>query len=272
MIRGASFVVIALFWVLMNGLLWRSEFGSGNVGASVPPRLVWEKILTAPDDSSLSINLQGKKLGHLRIRPRVNEPDGAGIIESENEPEGFVRKLSEYNLHLGGSLVLEVIGRSARFEGDFAFSPDLTWKRSRAEAYIRPHRWEIKASAADGDLWFQSTDGDTEWIHRYTMEDIRNPQRLLSQIESPLVAALLPQFFAASGDATNASPVLSFALKWEARYEWLRIGRNRVRIYRLEAKILDRHRVLVLVSRVGEILRIELPGDLKLINDVLYAS
>src|SRR5688500_18113979 len=109
MIRGASFIVIALFWVVMNGLLWRSEFGSGNAGASVPPLLVWEKILSAPDDSSLSINLQGKKLGHLRVRPRVNEPDGAASIESENEPEGIVSKLAGDNVQIGGSVVLEAV-------------------------------------------------------------------------------------------------------------------------------------------------------------------
>ena len=62
------------------------------------------------------------------------------------------------------------------------------------------------------------------------------------------------------------------ALNWTAHYEWLRIGHNRVRIYRLEAKLLDRHRVVVLVSRVGEILRVEFPGDIKLITDIHYAS
>ncbi|MGZ8900352.1 MAG: hypothetical protein ACXW3Z_09680 [Limisphaerales bacterium] len=275
MIKGASFVVIALFWVVMNGLLWRSEFGTGNVGASVPARLVWEKILTAPDDSSLSINRLGKKLGYLRIRPRLNEPEGTALIASENEPEGIVRKLSEYNLQIDGSLLLESIGRSARFDGDFAFAPDLAWKRSRAEAFIRPNRWEIKGSAEDQDFWFQSSDGESEWIHRYTIDDLRNPQRILAQVDSPLVAALLPQFLSAAASthsSRTANSPLSFALHWDARFEWLSIGRNRVRIYRLEAKLLDRHRIVVLVSRVGEILRIELPGEFKLINDVLYAS
>ena len=53
MIKYASFSVILVFWLVMNGLLWRSEFGSGNkTGSTVPTSLVWEKILTAPDDSS----------------------------------------------------------------------------------------------------------------------------------------------------------------------------------------------------------------------------
>jgi hypothetical protein len=72
---------------------------------------------------------------------------------------------------------------------------------------------------------------------------------------------------------TNAGTnAFSLALKWEAHREWLRIGQNRVRVYRLEARLLDRHRIIVLVSRVGEILRVELPGELRLINDVLFSS
>ncbi|HVK59185.1 MAG TPA: hypothetical protein VM735_10415, partial [Candidatus Kapabacteria bacterium] len=114
-------------------------------------------------------------------------------------------------------------------------------------------------------------DGDSEWIHRFSFDDLRSPQQLSRIIDSPLLVALLPQYIPASVSTNTAAP-LSLGLKWDAHYEWLRIGQNRVRIYRLEAKLLDRHRIVVLVSRVGEILRIELPGELKLINEVLFAS
>ena len=141
MIKYASFAVIALFWVVMNGLLWRSEFGSGtNLAATVPASLVWEKILTSPDDSALSINQQGKRLGYLRIRPRVNDGTATEQIANENEPEGMVRKVSEYLLAAEGSLMSETIGRSIRFETDFAVGTDLAWKRFRAAAYMRPSR------------------------------------------------------------------------------------------------------------------------------------
>lgn len=273
MIKHASFVFIALFWVVMNGLLWRSEFGSGSrIAASVPPSLVWEKILTAPDDSALGINLQGKKLGYLRIRPTASEAAGTGEIASENEPEGMVRKISEYTLQFEGSLLVESIARSVRFNSEFAFNPALEWKRFHMEAFVRPQRWQLKASAADRALWFQSTDGESEWIHRFTPEDLRNPQQLSRVIDSPLLAALLPQYLPLPAATNSTAAPFSLGLDWEARYEWLRIGRNRVRVYRLEAKLLDHHRMVVLVSRVGEILRIELPGGLKLINEVLYAS
>lgn len=269
MTRRISFAIIALFWVVMNALLWRSEFGSGQtLGAKVPVLLVWEKILTAPDDSSLSINFQGKKLGYLRIRPNVKSSAG-GRVENESEPEGIVRRVAEYTLDVEGSLVAHTIARSVRVYGEFAFDTAFAWKRLRAETIIKPQTWEIKGSAVEKAFWFQSADGESEWIRRFSFDDLRQPGKLLREIDSPLASAILPQL-ATLQSASNAP--ISLALNWEARFEWLTIGRNKVRIYRLEARLLDRHRVVVLVSRVGEILRVELPGDVKLINDILYAT
>ena len=273
MIRVASFVFIALFWALMNGLLWRFEFGSGSkVAAKVPPSSVWEKVLTAPDDSSLSINIGGKKVGYLRIHPRVNESAADTKVANANEIEGIVRKVLEYNFQVEGSLVAEMIGRSVRFDSEFVFDPEFAWQRFRAEGIVRPNRWEIKSDVSDRQIWLQSTDGETEWINSFSFEELRNPQRLMSQLESPILATLLPQLLSTVTSTNNAAPSLSLGLKWETRMDWLRIGRNRVRIYRAEAKLLDQYRIIVLVSRVGEILRIELPGEVKLINEVLYAS
>jgi hypothetical protein len=269
MIRRLSFAVIALFWVVMNALLWRSEFGGQNLAASIPAAAVWEKILTAPDDSSLSINFQAKKVGYIRLRPAIRESGADGQIASENEPEGIVRKVSEYTIEVDGSLVAQALTRSVRFSGEFAFGTDLRWKQFRTQTLVRPYTWQVKGSAADKSLWVQSTDGTSEWIQRFSPEDLRNPQQLATVLESPILAALLPQFLPA---ATQTNMPLSLALDWTAHYEWLQIGRNKVRIYRLEAKLLDRHRIVVLVSRVGEILRIELPGEIKLVNDILYAT
>jgi hypothetical protein len=54
----------AAFWVVMMAMLWRAEFGSGRpVGASVPPSLVFDKILTAPDFSTLEIRRGTNRVG-----------------------------------------------------------------------------------------------------------------------------------------------------------------------------------------------------------------
>ena len=58
-------------------------------------------------------------------------------------------------------------------------------------------------------------------------------------------------------------------MQWVARNDWLKIGHAQVRVYRLQARLLDRYQIVVLVSRVGEILRVELPNGLLLVNEAL---
>ena len=66
-----TFIAITLFWVVMNILLWRSEFGAGRAGSPVPVAAVWQKILTAPDNSSLTVIYKGRKIGFggLSVKP-----------------------------------------------------------------------------------------------------------------------------------------------------------------------------------------------------------
>ncbi len=59
-----AFLCVTLFWVAMNLLLWRSEFGSRDaLGTPVPVELVWRKVLTAPDHSALQIRRDGTTIG-----------------------------------------------------------------------------------------------------------------------------------------------------------------------------------------------------------------
>ena len=50
-----TFFAIAAFWLTMNVLLWQAEYGSHGGEMDVPPQIVWRKILTAPDASSLTV-------------------------------------------------------------------------------------------------------------------------------------------------------------------------------------------------------------------------
>ena len=90
MISRVSFWTIAAFWVVMNALLWRVEYGSGS-GASVPVDFVWRKILTAPDPSSLTVYQDGKKTGFCEFATSV-EQALAGLDEEALPPEGMARR------------------------------------------------------------------------------------------------------------------------------------------------------------------------------------
>jgi len=92
----------------------------------------------------------------------------------------------------------------------------------------------------------------------------RTPRKLLEELSGPLPLALLGPI--AGLQQPNA---LSLGLDWEARNDWLTIGHSQVRIYRLQARLLDRYQAVVIVSRVGEIMRVELPNGLLLVNEAL---
>ncbi len=73
------FVLTAGFFLTMNVLLFRSEFGGGNkLGSAVPAEIVWQKVLTAPDNSTLEIRHHGVKIGLGRWMPAVGEDLATG--------------------------------------------------------------------------------------------------------------------------------------------------------------------------------------------------
>ena len=75
-------LVVTAFFVAMNVLLWRSEFGGHQFGVTVPPETVWEKVLTAPDTSLLTIRHHGKKIGTCQWSASVGQDRAVGQILS----------------------------------------------------------------------------------------------------------------------------------------------------------------------------------------------
>ena len=67
MLSKTVIIVITAFFIIMNALLWHWELGGRNdLGSPVAPRTVFERILTAPDFSSMEIIHHGNKIGHCR--------------------------------------------------------------------------------------------------------------------------------------------------------------------------------------------------------------
>src|SRR5437773_5568581 len=92
------FLAITVFWVAMTILLWRSEYmGKEGVGTSAPIEMVWQKILTAPDNSSLEITHHGQKIGYCRWAAIVGQdPASSKTNVDEVPPEGMVEFLTNY--------------------------------------------------------------------------------------------------------------------------------------------------------------------------------
>ena len=89
----------------MNVLLWRAEIaGRNNIGSPVPLETVWQKMITAPDQSALEIRHHGKKLGFCRWIPTIGErKDVDGVVQGDS-PEGMVKETMGYDIDVSGNV------------------------------------------------------------------------------------------------------------------------------------------------------------------------
>jgi len=266
MLSRVVFILTAAFWVLMNVLLWRAEFGPHDpAGSPVPVQLVWQKILTAPDSSSLGIVRDGKKIGFCNWVTSVGEEWAE--LNDANLPASGPGKPRSYRLRLEGNAIVAEWTNRIRFEGTLKLAANGAWQDWGGRLSLRPVVCVIHASAADQTVQVRAQ-ADGEYFERvFTFSELQNPGPLIGEFMGPLAGRLsdgmgLPLGLPDAG-------VLARGMVWEARETTLRIGEAQVRVYRLQTRLLDRYPVTLMVSRVGEILRVELPGEVVLVNDQL---
>lgn len=255
--------VTALFWVMMNVLLWRAEYGTRDVGAvTVPVRLVWRKILTAPDSSSLSIWQGERRLGFGHWVTSVGE-EFAELEEAP--PEGLIGKVRNYRLKFDGNLTWPGEDLRLRFECAIKLSTNQLWQEFTLRVSARPLIWEVRALAAEQKVYFHTEDGDRMFDRVFQFADLRNPQALVAEIAGPAGSGLLGALGMPS--ATVANGKMAPELRWEASSVFLSIGNEPIRVFKLQTRLLDRFNVRVFIGRAGEILRAELPNGIVIKHD-----
>jgi hypothetical protein len=263
----ALFILVTAFWLTMNVLLWQTEFGSRKNSATVPVELVWDKILTAADDSSLTVFQNDRLVGACHMQTQVGEEWAQ--VSDENMPTGRPQKTRGYRLRLDGSAILPEVTNRIRFDGDLKLARKHDWEDVHLRVTMRPLTWEIRSSAADQNIRLKIDGGSepVEIVLRFS--DLHNPAALTYK----LLGASSGDLVAEAGLATvagNASQV-ALGVKWDAREDSMRIGQTSVQVYRLHTRLMDRYEINLVVSRAGEILRADLPGGYRLINDRLSA-
>ncbi len=257
------FVLVATFWVLMNVLLWRAEFGRGRETLSeVSLSTVVDRVLNAPDPSVLQIRHHGDPLGTLRWIPTVEEQGPGGTDSAGLIPEGMV-DAAGYNLDLDLNLITGPEGpaQRSRVLAHVDLNTNYVWQNLSFRLFRRPSTWELSARAGDDAVRMRFEEGKDTWEQTFQLRDLNQLPAMLGPY-----AVLLPA--SAMGDlrqwtsATNAN-----ALRWSARNDWLRVGKSRIRTYRIEANLLGRFTLVAHLSRAGEILLVRLPDGLVLSNE-----
>ena len=211
MIARLPFLVIAAFWVTMNVLLWRMEFGSHGGDMPVPLQLVWRKILTAPDASSLSVYQNGERTGYCELSTSVGQ-QMATLDENKPPPESFATRTG-YQLHLAGNISLGDFTNRLKFDGRIQFSLKRTWEEITLKITSHLATVEIH-SLATNQLVHVRVIGDNEAMERdLPFADLDNPSALIRAFTGNFADALLgtmdlPDFMS---DSTGAENPVGFA-------------------------------------------------------------
>jgi len=270
------FLVVTAFFVTMNVLLWRSEFTArGRFGTPLPPETVWEKVLTAPDFSHLEVRHKGVKIGLAHWSAQISEAPTTTLPDAEElPPEGMVKRVTGYSLHFDSTVSLDDLSR-LRIDWTLQLATNQSWQELTLKLTLKPtpSTWEFHASAATETFRFIAEDEEGRREQSFKFRDLQNPEKIARAIGGPF----MPTMLAALGVPMSPPPAgkpqgpasLSFGLAWEARNDWLKLGRNPIRVYRIEARLSDRFRAVFFVSPVGELLRVELPDEVVLMNEAL---
>jgi hypothetical protein len=257
MISRVTFFIIAALWVAMNFLLWRAEYGLHGGGVSVPVALVWRKILTAPDASSLSIYQDGERSGFCEFSTSV-ETEMAKLDEDKPPPEGVVASAG-YQIRLNGNTSLGDFTNRLRFDGRLNFFPSRQWRELNLKLSSHIASVEIHSFATNQMVHLKITSDGSVIERDIAFADLEDPNVLLREFTGNFSGGLfgaldlpvLPQ----------GSVALAQNLHWEARRDRLKIGNEPVSVYCLETRVFD-HPIVIYASTLGEILRVELPGGI----------
>src|ERR1700722_16716922 len=244
MFSRIALLVITIFWVTMNFLLWRSEFGRGrHEGSSVPVAVVWRKILTAPDGSSLEIFHHGKKVGDCRLTSKVSEELTASELNADALPVPDTKgKNANYRIEVDGSVALDDTASRLRFDFNLKMTTNEVWQEFNLRVSVRPSSWELHAAAAEQAVYLVSDDeaGRSERVLK--LADLQNPEAMLRELDLPGPLKFLGLSGLLSPGGQGRNPV-ALGLVWEAHDDWYDIGHTSVRAYLLKAKFFARYGV-----------------------------
>ena len=252
-----TFPVIVVFWLTMNFFLWRAEYGPHGGQTPVPVDLVWRRILTAPDASSLTVYRNGERTGFCEFSTSV-EQEMAKLDVDKPPPEGIVARAG-YQIHFSGNLSLGDFTNRVKFDGRIQFSSRRDWREINLKITLHGATVELHSVATNQTVRLVITSDGEVMERNFSFADLQNPNTLLRSFLGNSAGGWLDGFELPVLPQTQAA--LAQGIQWQARRDRVKIGLEPLPAYRLETRILD-WPVIVYVSTLGEILRVQLPGDL----------
>jgi hypothetical protein len=231
-----------------------------GLGSEVPPEIVWDKILTAPDNSSLEIYDHDQKIGFCHWIATTGAATKAfnQTLQDDYAPGDPLPQPTSYELTLEGNSTIFTTNR-LRFEAHLRLSTNETWQDFRWSGRIRPVAWDIHAVAVAQRIGVKINDDGAVWKKTFSFSDFQHPEALMDSFGGSGAldiagAAALPFL---------KEPLSQAALRWTAHEDWMQFGHSKVRVYRLQTEFLGQH-LYIFTSRAGEIMWVEAPNKLTL--------
>ena len=220
MIARLTILAVVAFWVTMNVLLWRAEYGPHGGQMSVPVDLVWRRILTAPDASSLSVYQYGERTGFCEFSTSV-EQEMAKLDVDKPPPEGIVARAG-YQIHFSGNLSLGDFTNRIKFDGRIQFSLRRQWRELNLKVSAHAATVEIHSVATNRTVRLVITsDGDV--VERnFSFDDLQNPDKLFRTFTGNSAGGWLDGFELPV--LPQAQAALSQEIHWQARRDRVKIG------------------------------------------------
>ena len=255
MIARLTFLGLTLFWLVMNALLWRAEYGSHAGDTPVPAALVWKKILQSPDASALTVYQNGKRTGYCEFSTSVGR-QLAALDDNQVPPENPAARAG-YQIHLAGNFALGDFTNRIKFDGSIRFSSANEWRELTLKIASRLANAEIHSLATNQTAHIKIGDEEVSLFDRdVTFAELEKPDALIGAIAGNFAGALLGAIIP-SGDANAAAP----KFQWQARLTRVQLGGAHATVYQLETRVFGQP-VVVEASKTGEILRAQLPGGI----------
>ena len=249
-----TFFAIAAFWVTMNVLLWREEFAARSDATPVPFDLVWKKILTAPETSSLDIYQGVKPAGYCEFSTSIGRQ--MAELDDDKLPSENLAARAGYQVNLAGNFLPSTLTNHVKFNGRLQFDKACQWRELNLKFSLRQTTVEIHSLAAQKNLHLKITDDGAVMERDLTFAELQNPSTLIRTLLGD-GGDIFPAGFELPGLASASAP----PILWTACRTRVQIGSETVPVYRLATGALG-YTVSADISTIGEILRVELPGNL----------
>lgn len=251
----------------MTALLWRMEYHrSGSLGGAIPVVGVWEKVLEAPDNSDMVIRRNDQKIGFIRWLPNLSQPPTVPSNSGgQFQPEGMLAESSIYTIDVDGNFMLANNETRYRFALNIEFDSQKNWRRVFFRFIARPSTWELEADAEGGQVTVRYRLEEAHWSRTFSFDELRHPSDLIQDFGQ---GGFLVEFIKQMAGPLSETPSRP-SMKWSAHHDRIRLGRSQMRAYRVEGELMNRFRVTAHVSRVGELLKVSLPGNMRLVNEAI---